>query len=84
MENPSFHFTGQMADSEYGIEWVSGLLMSMLWIEWPMVAVRLWSGQAYVMDIKHRCILLIFISIQQICSAIEEEWTNIPQSTKIY
>ncbi len=49
--NPGFHCTGQMADSVYGIVWVSGLLMSTLWIEWPMVAVELWYGHAYVMDI---------------------------------
>ncbi len=36
--NPGFHCTGQMADSVYGVIWVSGLLMSTLWIEWPMVA----------------------------------------------
>ncbi len=42
--NPGFHCTGQMADSVYGIAWVSGLLMSTLWIEWPMVAVGLWYG----------------------------------------
>ncbi len=48
--NPGFHCTGQMADSMYGIVWVSGLLMSTLWIEWPMVAVGLWNGPAYVMD----------------------------------
>ncbi|CAM4583153.1 unnamed protein product [Leuciscus chuanchicus] len=41
---------GQMADSV----WVSGLLMSMLWIEWPMVAVGLWYRQAYVTDNEHR------------------------------
>ncbi len=57
--NPSFHCTGQMADSVYGVVWVSGLLMSTLWIEWPMVAVGLWYGQAYVMDNEHRCILLM-------------------------
>ncbi|KAL0172523.1 hypothetical protein M9458_032834, partial [Cirrhinus mrigala] len=51
--NPGFHCTGQMADSVYGVVWVSGLLMSMLWIEWPMVAVGLWYGQAYVMDNEH-------------------------------
>ncbi len=34
--NPGFHCTGQMADSVYGIMWVSGLLMSTLWFEWPM------------------------------------------------
>ncbi len=45
--NPGFHCTGQMADSVYGVVWVSGLLMSRLWIEWPMVAVGLWYGQAY-------------------------------------
>ncbi|KAL0177615.1 hypothetical protein M9458_026509 [Cirrhinus mrigala] len=34
-----------MADSVYGVVWVSGLLMSVLWIEWPMVAVGLCYGQ---------------------------------------
>ncbi len=48
-----------MADSMYGVVWVSGLLMSMLWIKWPMVVVGLWYGQAYVMDNEHRCILLM-------------------------
>uniref|UniRef100_A0A9J8CD08 Transposase Tc1-like domain-containing protein n=1 Tax=Cyprinus carpio carpio TaxID=630221 RepID=A0A9J8CD08_CYPCA len=57
--NPGFHCTGQMADSVYGVVWVSGLLMSTLWIEWPMEAVGLWYGQAYVMDNEHRCILLM-------------------------
>ncbi len=41
-----------MADSVYGVVWVSGLRMSRLWIEWPMVVVGLWNGQAYVMDIR--------------------------------
>ncbi len=57
--NPGFHCTGQMADSMYGVMWLSGLLMSTLWIEWPMVTVALWYGQTYVMDIEHRCILLM-------------------------
>ncbi len=57
--NPGFHCTGQTADSMYGIMWVSGLLMSTLWIKWPMVAVGLWYGQAYFMDNKHRRILLM-------------------------
>ncbi len=57
--NPSFHFTGQMADSVYGVVWVNDLLMSKLWIEWPMVAVGSWYGQAYVMEIEHRWILLM-------------------------
>ncbi len=48
-----------MADSVYGVVWVSGLLMATLWFEWPMVAVGLWYGQAYVMDNEHRCILLM-------------------------
>ncbi len=48
-----------MADSVYGVMWVSGLLMSMLWIEWPMVAVGLWYGQVYVMDNEHGWILLM-------------------------
>ncbi|KAL0186462.1 hypothetical protein M9458_018132, partial [Cirrhinus mrigala] len=34
----------------YGVVWVSGLLMSTLWIE-------LWYRQVYVMDNEHRCIL---------------------------
>ncbi len=38
-----FHWTGQMTDRVYGVVWVSGFLMSTLWIEWPMVAVGLWS-----------------------------------------
>ncbi len=37
------------------VVWVSGLLMSTLWIEWHMLAVGLW----YVMDNEHRCILLM-------------------------
>ncbi len=53
-----FSLYRQMADSVYGIVWVSGLL-STLWIEWSMVAVGLWYGQAYVMDNEHRCILLM-------------------------
>ncbi len=57
--NPGFHCTGQMADNVYGIVWVSGLLMSTLWIEWPMVAVGLWYGQECVMDNEHRWILLM-------------------------
>ncbi len=57
--NPGFHCTGQMADSVYGVVLVSGLLMSTLWIEWPMVAGGLWYGQMYVMDNEHRCILLM-------------------------
>ncbi len=57
--NPGFHCTGQMADSVNGVVRVSGLLLSTLWIEWPMVAVGLWYGQAYVMDNEHGCILLI-------------------------
>uniref|UniRef100_A0A0F8CQJ7 Transposable element Tcb2 transposase n=1 Tax=Larimichthys crocea TaxID=215358 RepID=A0A0F8CQJ7_LARCR len=43
------------ADGVCGIGWVSGFLMSMLWIEWPMVAVGLWYGQACVTDAEHRC-----------------------------
>ncbi len=46
-----------MADSVYGVVWVSGLLMSTLWIEWPIGGVM--YGQAYVMDNKHRRILLM-------------------------
>ncbi len=42
--NTGFHCTGQMADSMNGVVGVSGLLMSTLWIEWPMVAVGLWYG----------------------------------------
>ncbi len=63
--NPGLHCTGQMADSMYGVVWVNGLLMSTLWIEWPMVAVGLWYGQAYVMDNEHRCILLMAFWMQR-------------------
>ncbi len=48
-----------MADSVYGVMWVSSLLMSTLWIEWPMMTVGLWYGQAYVMGNEHRCIILM-------------------------
>ncbi len=54
-----FTVLGRWQTSVYGIVWVSGLLMSMLWIEWPMVAVGLWYAQAYVMDNEHWCILLM-------------------------
>ncbi len=64
--NPGFHCTGQMADSVYDVVWVSGLLMSTLWIEWPMVAVGLWYGQAYVMENEHRCILLMALACTEI------------------
>ncbi len=57
--NPGFHCVGQKADSVYGVMWVSDLLMSTLWIEWPMMVVRLWYGHAYVMDNEHRCIILM-------------------------
>ncbi len=57
--NPGFHCTGQMADSVYGVVWVSGFVDVSIVIKWPMVAVGLWYWQAYVMDIEHRCILLI-------------------------
>ncbi len=57
--NPGFYCTGQMADSVYSVVWVSGLLMSTLWIEWPIMAVGLWYGQAYVMENEHWCILLM-------------------------
>ncbi len=49
LDESGFHCTGQMADSVYGVMWVSGLLMSTLWIEWPMVAggVMIWAGVCY-------------------------------------
>ncbi len=56
---PVFTVQGRMADSVYGVVWVSGLQMSTLWIEWPMVVVGLCYGQAYVKDNEHRCILLM-------------------------
>ncbi len=37
-------FSLYRADGVYGVVWVSSLLMSTLWIEWPMVAVGLWQG----------------------------------------
>ncbi len=47
--NTGFHCTGQMADSVYGVVWVSGLLMLTLWIECPMVAVG-YSTQVHFID----------------------------------
>ncbi len=55
-----------MADSVYGIVWLSGLLRSTLWIEWPMVAVELWYGQVYVMDNEHRCIFLMALWMHRV------------------
>jgi len=49
MDESWFSLYGQMAESVC-IVWVSVLLMSTLWVEWPMVVVGLWCGQAYVMD----------------------------------
>ncbi len=40
---------GQFVGSVPSCGWAV-LLMSTLWIEWPMVAVGWWYGQAYVMD----------------------------------
>ncbi len=57
--NPGFHCRWQMADSVDVVVWVSGSLMSTLWIKWPMVAVGLWYGQACVMDNEYMCILLM-------------------------
>ena len=57
--NYGFHCSGQMADSVCGVVLVSGLLMSTLWIEWPIVAVGLWYGQAYITDSEHSCIVLM-------------------------
>ncbi len=48
-----FRFSLYRADGRKHV-WVSGLLMSTLWIEWPTVG--LWYGQVYVMDNEHRCI----------------------------
>ncbi len=53
------------ADNVYGIVWVSGLLMSTLWIKWPMVAVELWYGYTYVMYNRHWCILLMAFRMQR-------------------
>lgn len=43
--NPGVLCTGQMADSMYGVVWVSCLLMSVLWIKWLVVVEGLWHGQ---------------------------------------
>ncbi len=49
--NPGFHCTGQMADSLYGVVWVSGLLMSMLWTLTSVAhggdGVMVWAGVCY-------------------------------------
>ncbi len=54
LERCSLHGKGQMAVSVYGVVWVSGLLMSTLWIEWwgyGMGRRMLWT--------MNTCILLI-------------------------
>lgn len=52
--NPGLHFTRQIA-----VAWVSSLLMSALWIKWPVVTVGLWYGQAHVKANENKCILLM-------------------------
>ncbi len=81
--NLGFHCTGQMADSVYGVMWVSSLLMSTLWIEWSMVAVGLWYGQAYVMDSEHWCILLMAFWMHR--DTVTRSWGPLlcPSSTTI-
>ncbi len=59
MDESRFSLYRVDADNVYGIVWVSGLLTSTLWIKWPMVAVELWYGYAYVMYNRHWCILLM-------------------------
>ena len=44
-----------------GVVWASGLLMSTLWTECPMVAVGLWYGQEWATENKHNCILSMAI-----------------------
>lgn len=58
--NPGFLCTGQMADSMYGVVWVSCLLMSALWIKWLVVVEGLCYGQGDVMDNNHRWHLLMY------------------------
>ncbi len=81
--NPSFHCWGQMADSVYSVVWMSGLLMSTLWIEWNMVAVGLWYGQAYVMDNEQRWILLMAFWMHReflpISSNFTQHWRGVDQ-----
>ncbi len=47
-------FTDESRFSLYRADGRQCVLLWTLWIEWPMVAVGLWYGQAYVMDNKHR------------------------------
>ncbi len=50
--NPDFHCTGQMADSMYGVVRFADVNVV------DRVAHdggRLWYGQAYVMNVEHRC-----------------------------
>ncbi len=54
--NPGFHCTGQMADSVYGVPWVSDLLMSS--VDDRVAHVGLWYGQVYVTYNEHRCIFI--------------------------
>lgn len=50
-DQPPRHFTALL--------WVSSLLMSTLWIKWPVVTVGLWYGQAHVKANENKCILLM-------------------------
>ena len=48
LENLAVRPTGlTTGEHEYGIVWASGLLISTLWTECPMVAVGLWYGISY-------------------------------------
>ncbi len=57
--NPTFHCKGPDGRQRVWRRVGERFADVTLWIEWPMVAVRLWYGQAYVMDNEHRCILLM-------------------------
>lgn len=56
--SPGFYCSGQMKDSVCDVVWVSGLLMSVLLIEWLIVACGVMYGQAHVIDNSHWCMLV--------------------------
>ncbi len=89
--NPSFHCTGQMADSVYdnARPHVARICTQFLEVEdipvlaWPAYSPDM-SPIEHVWDALDRHIrqrVPVPANIQQLRTAIEEEWTNIPQAT---
>ncbi len=59
MNSRQFNCSGQTKKQNKKTLWIIQVRTKLLRIPWPMVAVGLWYGQAYVIDNNHRCILLM-------------------------